>query len=129
MAYHTCISHAYPTHAYPACVLSTQVAAEPRLSGVFHELASAEGVEVYIKPPHLLGLSYGHKLSWEQVRADARASSWGHSWVLQGGPGLVAAHAVEQCATARRAGSALCAQQPRWTPQRRERFFRRLQML
>ena len=52
-------------HAHPP---THQVAAEPRLSGVFHELSSAEGVEVYMRTPGALGLPLGAPIAWDTVR-------------------------------------------------------------
>ncbi len=48
-----------------ACV---QVAAEPRLTGLFHELSVVEGSEVYLHSPTALGLPLQQPISWEQVR-------------------------------------------------------------
>ncbi|EFJ52672.1 hypothetical protein VOLCADRAFT_85890 [Volvox carteri f. nagariensis] len=45
----------------------TQVAAEPRLSGLFHELSNAEGVEIHLRTPPGLKLPYNQQLTWDQV--------------------------------------------------------------
>ncbi|KAG2423273.1 hypothetical protein HXX76_015422 [Chlamydomonas incerta] len=50
----------------------TQVAAEPRLSGVFHELSSAEGVEVYMRTPGALRLPLGAPIAWDTVQDSGR---------------------------------------------------------
>ncbi|KAG2491156.1 hypothetical protein HYH03_010597 [Edaphochlamys debaryana] len=65
----------------------TQVAAEPRLSGLFHELSSAEGVEVYLRTPGQLGLPYGQPLSWEQAQDAGRAQATTVIGVVRSGGG------------------------------------------
>ncbi|GLC54210.1 hypothetical protein PLESTB_000835200 [Pleodorina starrii] len=50
----------------------TQVAAEPRLSGLFHELSTAEGMEVHLRTPAALELPYNQPLTWDQVQEAGR---------------------------------------------------------
>ncbi|GFR42454.1 hypothetical protein Agub_g3361 [Astrephomene gubernaculifera] len=52
-----------------------QVASEPRLSGVFQDLYSPEGVEVYMRSPAVLGLPYNQPLSWQEVQDKGRMGS------------------------------------------------------
>ncbi|KXZ51761.1 hypothetical protein GPECTOR_11g205 [Gonium pectorale] len=50
----------------------TQVAAEPRLAGLFHQLSSVEGVEIYMRSPAALGLPYNEPLAWKEVQDAGR---------------------------------------------------------
>ncbi|GLI66037.1 hypothetical protein VaNZ11_009744 [Volvox africanus] len=50
----------------------TQVAAEPRLAAVFHELSTGDGVEINLRTPAALELPYNQPVTWDQVQDAGR---------------------------------------------------------
>ncbi len=57
------------------CVPWVQVTLEPQMQGVFEELLSQAGAEIYTRPPERFGLPIGKELAWSEVTEVVRAQN------------------------------------------------------